>query len=465
MGKNYYEILGVSQDAGKDEIKRAYFRLVRQYNPEENPERFQEIREAYENLKDIDEFDKIILESPKDEIGQAQFRKIEQCMASRQYVRAKEMAEQALKTYGDIEGFLYYAGIAQRRTGQTGKSVKCFEKLHEMFPDKRIYAKELAISYWERGFTNKAIAAFNSTYALGERSLDFLMDYARCSFDRGRYDESITAIADGVELAMKNCTKYREELLNFFTQTAACSDMCRFTHESLDKIKGILRNFNNFIKRFASQMSDVYEALEYIFIMLAAGVDYRDPESREIISQLGDTYNDVFREETGEKRNYNLLIELLGVERDELLSDTLHRIGDSINGDAEYGQFIKLDMQLMVIEEWPEIETELKEFKKIYPTVYKYMTPMLNEVSRAFECGKLARLRKKLLKRYEYIEQYYDDGKYYEKYPENRPIKLAPAWDSNMKGTYVREGKKIGRNEPCPCGSGKKYKNCCGKNK
>ena len=23
--------------------------------------------------------------------------------------------------------------------------------------------------------------------------------------------------------------------------------------------------------------------------------------------------------------------------------------------------------------------------------------------------------------------------------------------------------KKIGRNEPCPCGSGKKYKRCCGK--
>jgi preprotein translocase subunit SecA len=25
-----------------------------------------------------------------------------------------------------------------------------------------------------------------------------------------------------------------------------------------------------------------------------------------------------------------------------------------------------------------------------------------------------------------------------------------------------REGKKVGRNEPCPCGSGKKYKKCCG---
>ena len=26
-----------------------------------------------------------------------------------------------------------------------------------------------------------------------------------------------------------------------------------------------------------------------------------------------------------------------------------------------------------------------------------------------------------------------------------------------------REDKKVGRNAPCPCGSGKKYKKCCGK--
>lgn len=32
-------------------------------------------------------------------------------------------------------------------------------------------------------------------------------------------------------------------------------------------------------------------------------------------------------------------------------------------------------------------------------------------------------------------------------------------------GTYRRTSRKIGRNEPCPCGSGKKYKDCCGKGK
>ena len=36
---------------------------------------------------------------------------------------------------------------------------------------------------------------------------------------------------------------------------------------------------------------------------------------------------------------------------------------------------------------------------------------------------------------------------------------------SEVNKTVVNEGPKVGRNDPCPCGSGKKYKNCCGKNK
>lgn len=34
--------------------------------------------------------------------------------------------------------------------------------------------------------------------------------------------------------------------------------------------------------------------------------------------------------------------------------------------------------------------------------------------------------------------------------------------EQKKSGTVVKE-KKIGRNDPCPCGSGKKYKFCCGK--
>ena len=36
--------------------------------------------------------------------------------------------------------------------------------------------------------------------------------------------------------------------------------------------------------------------------------------------------------------------------------------------------------------------------------------------------------------------------------------------EGGMNKTIVNEGPKVGRNDPCPCGSGKKYKNCCGRN-
>lgn len=55
--RDYYEVLGVSKDASKDEIKKAYRRLSKKYHPDINKEpgadeKFKEITEAYENLSD-----------------------------------------------------------------------------------------------------------------------------------------------------------------------------------------------------------------------------------------------------------------------------------------------------------------------------------------------------------------------------------------------------------------------------
>jgi curved DNA-binding protein CbpA len=47
-----YQVLGVSLDAGDDEIRRRYLELVRRHPPDRDPERFAEIRRAYEELRD-----------------------------------------------------------------------------------------------------------------------------------------------------------------------------------------------------------------------------------------------------------------------------------------------------------------------------------------------------------------------------------------------------------------------------
>ncbi len=57
MARDYYDILGVSRDADKEEIKRAYRRLARKYHPDVNKEngaeeRFKEINRAYEVLSE-----------------------------------------------------------------------------------------------------------------------------------------------------------------------------------------------------------------------------------------------------------------------------------------------------------------------------------------------------------------------------------------------------------------------------
>lgn len=47
--------------------------------------------------------------------------------------------------------------------------------------------------------------------------------------------------------------------------------------------------------------------------------------------------------------------------------------------------------------------------------------------------------------------------------PDEEEYKSGTVVWTPEQGNYVRTEKKVGRNDPCPCGSGEKYKYCCGK--
>ena len=47
--------------------------------------------------------------------------------------------------------------------------------------------------------------------------------------------------------------------------------------------------------------------------------------------------------------------------------------------------------------------------------------------------------------------------------PTAKPTEARVAGDGPRQPKRVKPGQKVGRNDPCPCGSGKKYKNCCGR--
>ena len=54
----------------------------------------------------------------------------------------------------------------------------------------------------------------------------------------------------------------------------------------------------------------------------------------------------------------------------------------------------------------------------------------------------------------------YELPQWKEIYPEEELKRL---YKEQKESGTIRKGKKVGRNDPCPCGSGKKYKKCCGR--
>lgn len=48
-----YAVLGLPPDSDDEAIRRRYLELVRQFSPEQNPEKFAAVRAAYESLRDL----------------------------------------------------------------------------------------------------------------------------------------------------------------------------------------------------------------------------------------------------------------------------------------------------------------------------------------------------------------------------------------------------------------------------
>lgn len=81
---------------------------------------------------------------------------------------------------------------------------------------------------------------------------------------------------------------------------------------------------------------------------------------------------------------------------------------------------------------------------------------LIRQLKRSSSVGKkeVRELENRLQQRYEVVDDddWFDDFGY-----------MPPMYES-VQQPYVRTSAKIGRNDPCPCGSGKKYKKCCGRN-
>ncbi len=100
-----------------------------------------------------------------------------------------------------------------------------------------------------------------------------------------------------------------------------------------------------------------------------------------------------------------------------------------------------------------------QEYKR---EAFEMFARMLNEIVRDV-VAILSKVEVKAKDDVDAVEQQNRPSEQEYQYQSSADDNDSPAANSNPNTPYVREGRKVGRNEPCPCGSGKKYKQCHGK--
>lgn len=127
MEKNYYEILNISKNATKEEIRKSYRKLALKYHPDKNKEQnahniFIEINIAYETLKnpnsrtDYDNFLKSRNNSYKTEF-EDNFNQYE---SKNYHKKAKEYANMSYEQFENIIENIVFAGKKVKKTASMG---------------------------------------------------------------------------------------------------------------------------------------------------------------------------------------------------------------------------------------------------------------------------------------------------------------------------------------------------------
>ncbi|KAB8335259.1 tetratricopeptide repeat protein [Scytonema tolypothrichoides VB-61278] len=142
-----YHILGISSQASADEIKRAYFQLVRKYSPEKDPERFKQIRIAYNTLFDSnarENYDAMQKygDQVKDLILQAQNK-----MQVEEWTNAISLLKQVLVLAPRIDIARNLLGLCYIHTKNWDFAVKVYTALTKTNPDVAVYWSNLGYAY------------------------------------------------------------------------------------------------------------------------------------------------------------------------------------------------------------------------------------------------------------------------------------------------------------------------------
>ena len=460
--KDYYAVLGLDQSATEKEIKRAYYKLVRKYSPESDVEKFQEIREAYEYLRT--HRDEFVIPLPEDIFAKKMVEEIEKNIKYKCYDLAIECCEEGIKYFPEEFYFRYQLGQCQVYNGNTGNAIKTFQAMVEKYPQHKECIRGLAVAYYERGFYKKAIPVFEQAYQLGCKEIDFVLKYCDIlndTTDSLKIRELINPFLEqDNDIRDEQITEYLEVFMRLLDNIEVLGQ-----EDNNKEIQSVLHFFNK-------NRGKIIEEKEIAYLLLLSYIDFLRSENKasnqELIHQLTLECDNLdldhtLRNEIEWQMDFERLDKDTRIHEEIKKYVVVHERNWMQELPEEALRFIKLDIELCILDREPEILEEVKVLREEYPLFYEQTKDFFNVIqnTKSLIYQKEKRLKEHRSKRM-YYPHYYNEKDNEATFIDNcYSEEMIEDWEESVP--FVRTEKKIGRNDPCPCGSGLKYKKCCGR--
>jgi len=451
--RNYYEILDITVEASEAEIKKAYFKLVKKYPPDRYEQEFMKIREAYEilsNLRTRQQYDSM---HKLDPIIKKNYENAKVLIEEDEFDKAIKVLEETVNIAPELSVVRVLLGETYRRNNNNGKAIKIFQGLFIEEPSNASFAGHLAYSFLERGWHKKAIDAFLNAIKLDIDNLSFYLGLSEAYMR----NNDARASKDILKQAVGRLKEANEDNTAIYYQLIASDIML---NELVDMEKHldaliILASKNEDIKdNIAWTLAQLAKQLIFLELMDEAKSIIKRasellPEDKEILAIENQIENmgsimesfEVLTKDMSVDENIKNLIEIL------IYYDIENPMGELEKGAILYS------LKLVILNDFEFFKKDIRILREKYTELYNLKKEFFDDATNVIKRIKMIKELKKQEYKYAAVMAMFNEGED-EEIDETLDVIEEP---------YVREEIKIGRNDPCACGSGKKYKKCCGK--
>jgi curved DNA-binding protein CbpA len=401
--ENYYHVLGVRSHTDPGKIKQAYIELVKQYTPEIDPDKFQQIRRAYEVLRDPDKRRQYDILRKYGSKMEEKLQCAEEFMEGEKWRKAMVAYQEVLHI--DPEHEQAKLGLAQAVlfTGDKPRFYQLFAEViakantAEKKVDLHIMQAELIFHEEEMESAYEILCRTKQAYPHFAKKIDAsLID---CLLALDRFAEALTLITSHLQDVEKEST----EDFSLYVQWLTCiylSGKKNMISAVLVRFRTYLRNITDPDEREWIKMNLAYLAwesmmeTEFIYAAylcdLAHEIDAKDIRIRmlqEEAKKYARVQQELLRYQKDQRHCFpSLLVKMMVWLYGEFLAKEeieqfLHSIPDDIlNGFEE------------------EIPFAILQLQKKYPVLYKYFQKRLSDIYEA-HADSLNREQRRMLKR------------------------------------------------------------------